>query len=137
MTLEETLAVLRRLAPEETALPEDPVGLLLGREAEDVTRIGICLDATPRAAARAVEAGVHLVVAHHPLIYTPLKRIDGSPVSQAIKTLLRADIALYACTPTGTWLPAASTIRWRSAWSWKMSSRSERMAKRPCPGSAA
>lgn len=96
MTLEETLAVLRRLAPEETALPEDPVGLLLGREAEDVTRIGICLDATPRAAARAVEAGVHLVVAHHPLIYTPLKRIDSSPVSQAIKTLLRADIALYA-----------------------------------------
>ena len=96
MRLDEILTVLRRLAPEETALAGDPVGLLIGREAEEVPRIGVCLDCTPDAARRAREAEVGLVVAHHPLIYHPLKRLGADPVSQAVAALVRADIALYA-----------------------------------------
>ena len=41
------LTVLRQLAPEETALDNDPVGLLLAGAGGDVTKIGVCLDATP------------------------------------------------------------------------------------------
>jgi len=96
MTLDDILTVLRRLAPEETALDGDPVGLLIGREAEDVTRVGVCLDCTPDTARRAREAGVGLVVAHHPLIYRPLKRLGTDPVSRAVAALVKADIALYA-----------------------------------------
>ena len=96
MTFDDILVALRRLAPEETALGGDPVGLLIGREAEDVTRIGVCLDCTPDAARRAAEADVSLIVAHHPLIYHPLKRIGGDPVSRALAVLVKADIALYA-----------------------------------------
>ena len=72
------------------------MGLLIGREAEDVTRVGVCLDCTPGAARRAVEAGVGMVVAHHPLIYHPLKRLGADPVSRAVAALVKADIALYA-----------------------------------------
>ena len=95
--LQEVLAVLHKLAPPETALPNDPVGLLLegGREAA-ITKIGVCLDATPAVAGRAALAGVQLLVAHHPLIYRPLARIATDPVSQAVTTLVKADIALYA-----------------------------------------
>ena len=96
MTLDDILTMLRRLAPEETALDGDPVGLLIGREADDVTRIGVCLDCTPEAAHRAREAGVGLVVAHHPLIYHPLKRLGTDPVSRTVAALVKADIALYA-----------------------------------------
>ena len=96
MRLDEILTVLRRLAPEETALAGDPVGLLIGREAEEVPRIGVCLDCTPDVARRAQEAEVGLVVAHHPLIYHPLKRLGADPVSRAVAALVRADIALYA-----------------------------------------
>lgn len=96
MLLDDILKTLRRLAPEETALDGDPVGLLIGREAEDVTRVGVCLDCTPDAARRAAEADVHLVVAHHPLIYRPLKRLGADPVSRAVAALVKADIALYA-----------------------------------------
>lgn len=96
MTLDAVLDILRRLAPEETALDKDPVGLLIDRQAREVTRVGICLDCTPEAAARAVQAGADLVVAHHPLIYHPLKRLGTDPVSRAVTALLRADIALYA-----------------------------------------
>lgn len=99
MTLLDILAALRALAPEALALPGDPVGLLVGSEdARSITKIGLCLDATPEACARAVKAGAELVVCHHPLIYTPLKRLDpqADPIARAALTLARADVALYA-----------------------------------------
>lgn len=98
MTLDDILAVLRRLAPEETALPDDPVGLLLGQKPEtEIVKISVCLDATPDAARRAVSAGAGLLIAHHPLIYHPLKRVDPEdPIAQSVSTLIKADVALYA-----------------------------------------
>lgn len=96
MTLDDILTILRRLAPEETALDKDPVGLLVDREAGEVDRLGICLDCTPDAAARAARLGVQLVVAHHPLIYRPLQRLGADPVSRAVTILVKANVALYA-----------------------------------------
>ena len=96
MRIEDVLAVLRGLAPEETALDGDPVGLLIDGAGEDVTKIGVCLDATLEVSARAVREGVGLVIAHHPLIYRPLKRLGGDPVSRSVATLLRAGVGLYA-----------------------------------------
>ena len=97
MTLREILTVLRGMAPEETALAGDPVGLLIGTEDDQpVGKVGVCLDATPEAAQRAADQGVALVVAHHPLIYHPLRRLDDSPVARAVATLVKGDIALYA-----------------------------------------
>ncbi len=90
------LQVLRQLAPEESALEGDPIGLLVDREGTEATKIGVCLDATPDAVRRAASAGVQLVIAHHPLIYRPLKRLGSDPVSVAVKMLVRSDIALYA-----------------------------------------
>ena len=99
MTLGEVLDVLRALAPEETALADDPVGLLIGGDlSTPVARIGVCLDAMPDVAAWAAAADVQLLVAHHPLIYRPLKRINpqADPVACAVTALVKADVALYA-----------------------------------------
>ena len=96
MNISSILVILRQLAPEESALDGDPVGLLVDREAAETTKIGVCLDETPDAVRRAASAGVRLVIAHHPLIYRPLKRLGNDPVSVAVKTLVRHDIALYA-----------------------------------------
>ena len=99
MILDDVLEVLRGLAPEETALEDDPVGLLIGGDLTvPVTRVGVCLDVLPDAAARAVAEGVQLLVAHHPLIYRPLKRINpqADPVARAATALVKGDVALYA-----------------------------------------
>ncbi len=95
MEISDVLESLRQLAPEDLALDGDPVGLLVDRDGLEVRKIGICLDATPAAVERAVSAGVHLVAAHHPLIYHPLKRLGSDPVSAAVKMLVKHDIALY------------------------------------------
>lgn len=97
-TLNDILELLRRLAPEETALPNDPVGLLIGGANLEVAKIGVCLDVTPRIALEAAASQVSLLIAHHPLIYQPLKRIDSErdPIARAVATLVKADVALYA-----------------------------------------
>ncbi|MBV9851073.1 MAG: Nif3-like dinuclear metal center hexameric protein [Armatimonadetes bacterium] len=99
MTLGQILNVLRGMAPEETALEDDPVGLLIGGDLDaPVTKIGVCLDAMPETAQRAAQAGVQLLVAHHPLIYRPLRRINpaADPVGRAAALLVKGDVALYA-----------------------------------------
>ena len=96
MTHDQVLSILQKLAPEDTALPDDPVGLLLPGDGREVKKVGICLDATPETADRAASAGVQLVIAHHPLIYQPLKRLGTDPVSRAITTFVQANISLYA-----------------------------------------
>jgi len=96
MEISDILAVLRHLAPEESALENDPIGLLVDRESTEVTKVGVCLDATPATVERAMAAGVQLIIAHHPLIYRPLKRLGSDPVSVAVKRLVSSSIALYA-----------------------------------------
>jgi dinuclear metal center YbgI/SA1388 family protein len=100
MVLAELLGYLREIAPEETAFDDDPVGLLIGSEAEaktrEITRVGVCLDATAGIVERAIEKGTQCLVAHHPLIYRPLKRIGDDPIARVCQTLVRADCALYA-----------------------------------------
>lgn len=97
--LEEVLTVLRALAPEESALEGDPVGLLIAPPStRGVRSIGVCLDASVAAVRRAVELGVDLIVSHHPLIYHPIKRIrpETDGVSASVVALVKADIGLYA-----------------------------------------
>lgn len=98
MILWEILDILRALAPEDTALPDDPVGLLIGSRLDaPVRKVGVCLDVTPGTAARAASQGIGLLIAHHPLIYHPLRRIDpADPVGRAVTALVKADVALYA-----------------------------------------
>ena len=98
ISTETLLNILRSLAPEASALPKDPVGLLIEGDGRPIGRIGVCLDCTPASAQRAVQAGVDFIAVHHPLIYHPLRRIAASadPISAAAVQLVRAGIALYA-----------------------------------------
>jgi dinuclear metal center YbgI/SA1388 family protein len=98
-TLIDVLNLLRLLAPEESALDDDPVGLLVGvPRTRAINRIGVCLDATLPAVTRAAEMGADLVIAHHPLIYHALKRIapETDGISAAVAVLIKADVGLYA-----------------------------------------
>ena len=99
MHLNDVLDVCRALAPEDTALPGDPVGLLIGTDSpRPVTTLAVCLDATSGVVGQAAAAGAELVIAHHPLIYAPLKALlpDTDAVSQSVALLVKNDMALYA-----------------------------------------
>ncbi len=75
MTIQEIVAFLDSRAPFATAEEWDNPGLLVGSGSQPVTGVLVALDATSGAleAARAVEA--NLIVTHHPVIFSPLRRL--------------------------------------------------------------
>jgi dinuclear metal center YbgI/SA1388 family protein len=96
MKLNEILDILRRFAPEDSALAADPVGLHIGDLESEITRVGVCLDATLPVVRKAVAQMRQLVVSHHPLLYHPLRRIVSTdPVGAAPIELVRANASLY------------------------------------------
>lgn len=64
---------INSFAPYETQCSWDNCGLLVGDEAKEVRKAGICLDLTAETLENAKKQGVDLVVTHHPLIFTPQK----------------------------------------------------------------
>lgn len=69
---------LEELAPPALAERWDNCGLQVGPAGGEVRRILLSLDVTLPVAEEAAEMGAELIVSHHPLIFTPLQRIDGA-----------------------------------------------------------
>lgn len=84
-------------APPSLAEPDDKIGLLIGSMSESVTRVAVALDVTEQVADEAIERGAQLIIAHHPIIFRPLRairtdRADG----RLMKKLLQHNIAVFA-----------------------------------------
>ena len=91
------LDALERIAPKRLAEEWDNPGLLVGSPAQEVTRVLVALDVTDEVAARAIAQGADLIVAHHPLIFKPLKKIRTDlPLGARIQRLIKYDIAVAA-----------------------------------------
>ena len=75
----------------------DNAGLITGRKDWDCTGALCTLDVTVDVVKEAVEKGCNLIVAHHPIIFRGLKRINGNNyVEQVIIEAIKNDIAIYA-----------------------------------------
>ena len=88
---------LDQWAPPETKLDYDNVGLLIGHPAQSVHRVLTCLDVTLDVVNEAIEKNCELIVAHHPLIFKGLKRINPtSEKGKIIYKLIQHEIAVIA-----------------------------------------
>ena len=97
MLCREIMQVIEAAYPREAALDFDNVGLLAGRAEKEVERVYIALDATDAVIDRAAEAGADMLITHHPLIFSPLKKItDEDFISRQILKLIQNDISYYA-----------------------------------------
>jgi dinuclear metal center YbgI/SA1388 family protein len=97
MTIGDICTLIESWAPPAIAWEKDNVGLLLGSRGSRVRKALVCLDVTPAVVDEAVALGAGLIVSHHPLIFTPLRRIDpGTTAGRMIETLIRRKIGLYA-----------------------------------------
>jgi len=88
---------LNQWAPPNTKLDYDNVGLLIGSPSKSVSKILTCLDVTYEVAEEAVQKGCELIVAHHPLIFKSIDRINPTDErGRIIYRLIKNDIALIA-----------------------------------------
>jgi dinuclear metal center YbgI/SA1388 family protein len=75
----------------------DNAGLLVGKGDSICTGIVVSLDVTEAVIDEAAASGANLIVAHHPLIFSGLKRIsEQDPVGRAVICAIRKHIAVYA-----------------------------------------
>ncbi len=97
LKVKDIIEKIESLAPPELAEPWDNVGLMLGDTEQRVTTVFVCLDVTSDNVQQAVDCGADLVLSHHPLIFSPLKRIVEQDISgNIIRNLIRRDISVYS-----------------------------------------
>ncbi len=87
---------LDEIAPFETAMDWDNSGLLLGDAQAVITGIMVALDVTPSVLEEAAGLGSNLVVSHHPVIFSPLRRLGSGDM--AYKAVRRGIHVLSAHT---------------------------------------
>jgi len=97
MLCRDIINVIENTYPKQAALEWDNVGLLVGRTEKEVDKIYVALDATDEVIDAAIASGADMLVTHHPLIFTPMKKItDEHFIGNRVVKLLQHDISYYA-----------------------------------------
>jgi dinuclear metal center YbgI/SA1388 family protein len=97
MKLFELTSYLESLAPLSSQESYDNSGLIVGDPNMEVTGALISLDCIESIVEEAIEKNCNVVVAHHPILFKGLKRLNGSDyVQRTILKAIKNDIALYA-----------------------------------------
>jgi dinuclear metal center YbgI/SA1388 family protein len=97
MKIKEVIFSLESLAHPSLQEQYDNTGLITGDAGWECNGIICSLDATEEVVKEAIEKKCNLIVAHHPIIFGGLKKINGKNYVE--KTVIRAiknDIAIYA-----------------------------------------
>ncbi|MBO9594172.1 MAG: Nif3-like dinuclear metal center hexameric protein [Niabella sp.] len=97
MTIGSIIKILEHIAPPALQESYDNAGLLTGRPDWQCTGILCCLDAVETVVDEAIEKNCNLVIAHHPIVFSGLKKINGNNyVERTLIKAIKQDIAIYA-----------------------------------------
>src|SRR6187401_1589864 len=97
MKIGELLSAIEVFAAPELQEDYDNAGLITGKRDWNCAGVLCTLDVTVDVVNEAVQKRCNLIVAHHPIIFKGLKRINGNNyVEQTIISAIKNDIAIYA-----------------------------------------
>jgi len=97
MKIQEVTQFLETIAPLHHQEQYDNAGLLVGNHDTEVTGVLVSLDTTEQVVEEAFERGCNLIVSHHPIIFSGLKRLNGYHyIERAVIKAIKHDIAIYA-----------------------------------------
>lgn len=87
---------MEKLAPKHYAMEGDPIGLQLGTLDKTVEAVLVALDVTEEVVREAAEIGAKLIIAHHAILYRPVKQLRTDlPAGRLYESLIKNDIAVY------------------------------------------
>lgn len=97
MKIADIISFLESIAHPSLQESYDNAGLITGNPGWNCTGIICSLDATEEVVKEAIARKANCIVAHHPIIFGGLKKINGKNyVEQTIITAIKNDIAIYA-----------------------------------------
>jgi dinuclear metal center YbgI/SA1388 family protein len=97
MNIKEVVQIIEEVAPLSYQESYDNSGLIIGSYTDEVSGILICLDSTEEIVDEAIAKNCNLIIAHHPILFSGIKKINGNNYIE--KTLLKAiksNVAIYA-----------------------------------------
>ena len=97
MKIKEITQFLEGIAPLNYQESYDNSGLIVGDENTQVTSVLICLDSVEAVIEEAIANDCNLIIAHHPIIFSGLKKLNGkNHIERTIIKAIENDIAIYA-----------------------------------------
>ena len=95
--LKDVIHFLESFAPLSLQESYDNAGLITGDVNTEITTVLITLDVTEKVVEEAIQKKAELIVAHHPIIFSGIKKITGkSYVERTLIKAIKNDIAIYA-----------------------------------------
>ncbi len=89
--------ILDELAPRRLAESWDNVGLLVGDGKQKVSRVRVCLDVPEWVVEEAIGRDVDMIVSHHPMIFSGIKRVNSDTATgRKLLSLIKHNTALYS-----------------------------------------
>lgn len=97
MKIKELTQFLETLAPTVFQEDYDNSGLIIGDPETEISAVLVTLDVTDEVLDEAIQKNANLIVAHHPLIFRGLKKLNGKNyVERLVIKAIKNDIAIYA-----------------------------------------
>ena len=88
---------IEKLCPLNLACEWDNVGLLVGDENANVSKVLICLDNDEKVTSEAIELGADMIISHHPIMFSPINRLtEDNPQQRMIRRMCEKGICHYA-----------------------------------------
>ena len=96
ITIRDIANSIEKLAPLNYAEGFDNVGLLVGDYKTEVTGVLVTLDTLENVVDEAIEKNCNLIVSFHPIVFSGLKKINGSNyVERVVIKAIKNNIAIY------------------------------------------
>jgi len=97
MKVKDVINYLDSIAPEQLQESYDNSGLIIGSKQDEVKGILVCLDCIESIVEEAIENNCNLIISHHPILFTGLKKINGSNyIERTIIKAIKNNINIYA-----------------------------------------
>ncbi len=97
ITIKQIAAHLETIAPPSYQENYDNAGLITGDPTWESKGAVVSLDATEEVVEEAIRLGCNMVIAHHPIVFRGLKKLNGKNyVERAVIKAIKNDVAIYA-----------------------------------------
>ena len=95
MIIKRIIHYLENIAPECYQEDYDNAGLVLGNVQDEARGVLTCLDITKEVLQEAVAEDCNFVVSHHPLIFSPIRKLNDHLIAPCIRYAIQHNLALY------------------------------------------
>lgn len=106
VTVKDICSALEAFAPPSYQESYDNAGFITGHPGMAVSGVLCCLDSTEAVLDEAIALGCNMVVAHHPIVFSGLKKITGKIISSGYSSKPSRTISPYML-PIPTWIMCA------------------------------